>query len=122
MLQLIRQSDAVFDTFPLGSSQYFLGLALGVGTPVITLRSGTLISTPKEDMNEVKQFLHNSFSTGHYKDHPMRMLINSHYDIPWITSVSTIAGFYSRVGLDSVLVANSTHDYFTVALKLLSDR
>lgn len=123
MLQLIRQTDVVLDTFPFGSAPYFLGLALSVGTPVITLHSGCFLSTSKDDMNAVKQHLQHAFIyNGLYKDHPLRMLINSQFDIPWISSISNIAGFYQRVGLNHALVANSTADYFNLALKLLSDR
>lgn len=123
MLQLIRQTDVVLDTFPFGSSPYFLGLALSVGTPVITLQSGSSLSTSKDDLNAVKQHLQHAFTyNGLYKDHPLRMLINSQFDIPWISSISNIGGFYQRVGLNHALVANSTADYFNLALKLLSDR
>jgi hypothetical protein len=122
LLQLIRQTDLVLDTFPTGSSAYFLGLALSVGTPVITLRTGTLLTTPREEMNEIKQFLHHSFSNGLYKDHPLRLLINSQIDIPWIASMSNIVGFYERVGLSNEFVANSTTEFYNLAIQLLNDR
>ena len=122
LLQLIRQTDLVLDTFPIGSSSYFLGLALSVGTPVITLRSGAILTTPKEDYLEIKQYLQHAFQSGHFKDHPLRLLLNSQFDIPWISSVSNIVGFYERVSLDQYFVANSTMEYFDLALKLLSER
>lgn len=126
MLQLIRQTDLVLDTYPIGFTASFLGMALSVGTPVITLATGSLLSTSKEDKNEIKQYLQHSFHYyGWYKDHPLRMLMNHAQlggDIPWIPSLSNIAGFYTRVGLSSFLVANSTNEYFELALKLLSDR
>ena len=48
LMQLLRQADMVLDTFPVGSSFYHLSLALSVGTPVITLRSGTAMHSSKE--------------------------------------------------------------------------
>lgn len=114
LLQLLRQADLVLDTFPIGVSQHALSLALSTGTPVITLRPGTIVATAKDDLQEIR-------SKASQYAHPLRGLLG-HADLPWLPSTSTIAAFLDRHALSNWLVANSTGQYFQLAHDLLSNR
>lgn len=115
LLQLLRQADLVFDTFPIGMFPYYTALALSSGTPVVTLRSGSQLHSAKDELLEARH------KVSAYKDHPLRPLV-IHQDLPWIPSMSHVAAFYDRLGLANLLVANTTQDYFTLASNILSNR
>merc|ERR1711998_607541 len=126
LMQLFRQADMVLDSFPVGNPAHFMALALSVGTPVVTLRSGTVVSSGPSDLLEAKQMLlGRSQEDLRVRQHPLfQRLLNSssvahsHQDLPWLPSTSNIAGFYTRVGLDETLVASSASHYFTLASNL----
>ena len=129
LMLLFRQADMVLDSFPVGSPVNFLALALSVGTPVVTLRSGTVVSSPPGDLLETKQMLKSrSQEDLRVRQHPLfQQLLNSSAssgwtDLPWLPSTSNVAGFYERVGLDSSLVASSAPHYFSLASSLAVDR
>ncbi len=115
LLQLLRQADLVFDTFPIGMFPFYTALALSAGTPVITLRSGAQLHTAKDELQEAR------YKVSAYKDHPLRPLV-IHQDLPWIPAMSHLTAFYDRLGLSALLVGNNTQDYFTLATNILSNR
>lgn len=125
LTQLLRQADMVLDTFPIGSSFYFLSLAISVGTPVITLRTGTSLHSSKEDLQEMRTFL------AHYRarqrllnvtvSNPMAQYV-AHYDLPYAPAISAINGFYERISMGEYFIANGTAEYFRLASALVSDR
>jgi hypothetical protein len=119
LLPLLRHCDLVLDSFPIGSHTHLLSLALSAGTPVVTLVTGTILSTGREDLQEAKHNLH------YHKElhkHPLRAYMLAHNSLPWIPSTSGVAGYYRTVGLESFLVANSTATYFQLAQDILGDR
>jgi hypothetical protein len=59
LLHILSQADMVLDSFPIGGSFHVNSLALSVGTPVVTFSSGSLLSTPKEDLKNIKIYLNN---------------------------------------------------------------
>jgi len=147
ILQLLRQSDIVLDTFPSGNSLYLLSMAVSVGTPIITLKSGSRLCTPKEDYEEIRSILmYNQHATLQYKDHPLKHLLMNHpypssipngtqqrsvqgnildEELPWVRSISNIAGFYlqsNNVNLSQHLIADNVTHYFTLATTLLLNR
>jgi hypothetical protein len=122
MLQLMKQVDVIFDCFPLGLSMHYLNLAVSVGTPIVTLRTGVSVTSgiTKEDMIEIRQVLAQSNAL---RNHPLiNYFTQSSQHLPWIPNLSQIAAFYERVHLEEYLVANSTQQYVNFALKLLNDR
>ena len=122
LLQLLQQADLVLDCFPIGGSFYFLSLAISVGTPVVTMRPGTLVGTPKEDLKELRSHLMQRRQQGDpYEGNPLNHY-SMHFDLPWSPAVSAIAGFYQRLHLDQFFVASSTAEYFTLARNLAIDR
>ncbi len=138
LLQLLRQADMVLDSFPVGGSFHLLALASSVGTPVITLRTGTLLRTPAEELKEIRTRLYSQQQMqqkqlqqqSHNKtdarsassSNPLTQSLLASLDVPWLPSLSSIAGFYKQIGLDHQLVANNTHDYFKLATALATDR
>mmetsp|Transcript_15708 Transcript_15708/g.26230 ORF Transcript_15708/g.26230 Transcript_15708/m.26230 type:complete len:287 (+) Transcript_15708:26-886(+) len=46
----------------------------------------------------------------------------SHFDMPWQPAISAVAAFYSSVGLQQYFVANSSAEYFRLAVDLTTDR
>ena len=133
MLQLFRQADMILDSFPMGGSFYYLSLAISVGTPVITMQSGTILETTKEDLKEIRMQLSTSSTQqkiqqkqSHggdilYRGNPLYHYIQ-HFDLPWLASNSAIAGFYDHVHLSEYFVANNTANYFTLVCNLALNR
>ena len=125
MHQLFRQADMILDSFPIGGSFYYLSLATSVGTPVITMQSGTIIETPKEDLKDIRSHLLAHKQQPQYGDmyrgNPLYHYAQ-HFDLPWLASSSAISGFYDRINLSEYLVANSTANYFTLACNLALNR
>ena len=128
MIQLFKQADMVLDSFPVGNPAHFMALALSVGTPVVTLRSGTVLSSAATDLFEVKLMLKaRGAEDMRVRQHPLfqRLLNSSHPgegDLPWLPSSSNVAGFYHRAGLNDALVASSASHYFALASKIATDR
>ena len=132
LMQLFRQADMVLDSFPVGNPAHFMALALSVGTPVVTLQSGTVVSSGPSDLLEVKQMLKGRGQEDlRVRQHPLfQRLLNSSsashshqgLDLPWLPSTSNVAGFYKRVGLEEALVASSASHYFSLASNLAADR
>lgn len=152
ILQLLRQSDIVLDTFPFGNAAYFLSMALSVGTPIVTLQSGHRIQTPKEDYEEIRSVLmYNQHALVQYKDHPLRHVLMNHpypttspapqnrdnatvkntqsilfdEELPWTRSLNNIEGYYLRTknsNFSTHLIAKNLSHYFTLATNLLSKR
>jgi hypothetical protein len=119
--QLMKQSDVVLDAFPLGLSATRLGLALSVGTPVVTLQPGLVLSTPRDDLQELRHRLAQLHHAQPAQTHPVAAYLAQH-DVPWLPSTSQVAAFYRRSGLAADLVANSTTHYAQLAIRLLSNR
>jgi len=134
LLQLLRQADMVLDTFPIGNSFYILSLATSVGTPVITLRSGTTFTTSKESLREVRMHIAQSRHkqravqtndattvTTAAPINPMSQYVML-YDLPYAPATSAICGYYDTIGLSEYFVANSTNGYFELASNLATNR
>ncbi len=114
----------VLDSFPFGGSFQFLSLAISVGTPVITLRSGVQLSTPKDDLREVRMYIQQASQRGGnalLKSNPLSQLLRQG-DVPWTRALSSVAGFFDRAGLGQHFVANSTAEYFQLATHLALHR
>jgi hypothetical protein len=149
LVQLLRQADMVLDSFPVGNFLHFHALALSVGTPVVTLRSGTQLSSSLMDLSEVKTMLRSMHTraaadpasypglASNIASHPLyQRILNSTLGrtraaIPWVATGSAVAGFYQRcqgqegqggAQLARELVADSVSEYFTIASRLASDR
>jgi hypothetical protein len=131
LVQLLRQADMVLDSFPIGNSFYFHSLALSVGTPVITLRTGSLLQSPKDDLKEMRKYImgwnrqqrknNGTSSTIVSSSNPMAQQV-AYFDLPWAPAISAVAGYYTRCGLSEYFVANSTADYFRLASNLATNR
>ena len=117
LLQILRQSDMVLDSFPMGAPFNVIAMALSVGTPVVTLRPGVQLHTPIKDLMEIRMHLkENKMYTGN----PMyRQLLYS--DVKWMLTTSVATSFYDRVGLSDQLVANSTEQYCQIAADLVTN-
>ena len=50
LIQLFRQADMVLDSFPVGNTSTLHVPGTSVGTPVVTLRSGTVVSSHPGDL------------------------------------------------------------------------
>ena len=130
MLQLVRSVDILLDPFPIGSSLHVNALALSVGTPIVTFKSGCVISPSKSDLNELETYLHNPNSKKYYSTLLFQSMINSSQDsghftvqkIPFLPTISPLAGYFQRIQMEMYLVANNTNEYFTIASKILNDR
>lgn len=118
--QLMKQVDVVLDTFPLGLSATRLSLALSVGTPVVTLQSGMVLSTPREDLQELRHRLMQHYQHSNHQ-HPVAAYLAQH-DVPWVPTMSQVMSFYERNNLTEALVATSTAHYAQLAVRLLNNR
>ena len=98
---------------------HFLSLAISVGTPVVTLQSGTVLMTPRLDLKEIRMYL--MYNKINLRSNPMSHYI-SHFEIPWNPSISYIHGFYKRIGLDKYFVAENTSTYVEIASQLALNR
>jgi len=117
LLQILRQSDMVLDTFPVGAPFNVIAMALSVGTPVVTLRPGVQLHTPIKDLIELRMHLKENKL---YEGNPMyRQLLYS--DIKWAPTTSVVSGFYDRIGLSDQLVANNTEQYCQIAAELVTN-
>lgn len=150
LLQLLRQSDMVLDSFPLGGSFHLMSLALSVGTPVLALENGVSLHSTKEDLKDIRTFVQQSVQqhrTGNsatgtgtaassnassnltrsdlFRTNPLTQLLllpsDQHY-VPWSPSSSSLCGFYQRAGLSQYFLANSTAAYYHLAVKLALNR
>ena len=125
LLQLLRQADMVLDTFPVGTSFYFLALALSVGTPVIALRTGTHMHSSKDDLKEMRTFLAQSRQKQRQNNvtmvNPMAQYV-AQSDLPFSPSLSAVNGFYRSIGMEEHFIANSTAEYFQLAVNLATNR
>jgi hypothetical protein len=135
MLQLVRSVDILLDPFPIGSSLHANALALSVGTPIVTFKSGCVILPSKSDLNELETHLHNTNSKKYYSTLLFQSMVNSsgstvpqdsgHFPvrkIPFLPTISPLAGYFQRIQMEMYLVANNTNEYFTIASKILNDR
>jgi hypothetical protein len=121
LLKLFKQADMILDTFPIGLSFHFHAMALSVGTPIITLDSGIIPQTSKADLSEVKEYLNNK--NNNIKFNPLyQHIVRNNMDIPWNPSLSSLSGFYERIGLKNLLVANSTSNYAQIASVIAIDK
>lgn len=107
LLQLLRQSDLLLDCFPHGVSLHTLQLAVSVGTPVLTLRTGTMVSTPQNQLQDLRHRLVSAtFSSAtsstqgqsqvasiSLRSHPVAAYLALH-DVPYHPAVSTLAALY----------------------------
>jgi hypothetical protein len=118
LLQLLRHADMMLDSFPYGVSLHTASLALSVGTPIVTLRSGVLLHTPREDLAQIRSLLstHPNPRDGgkgggrdgninahnrnllELESNPMYQHIMRGGDMPWAPAYSAVSGFYHRAG------------------------
>lgn len=72
-------------------------------------------------MKEIVSFLqqHNK----QFRSHPIvQSLTRGTADIPWIPSISSVAGYFDSIGFGNILVANTTVDYYRLAVNLVQNR
>lgn len=137
LLWLFKEADMVLDTYPYGSI-YSHALALSVGTPVVTMRSGVTLHTPIDELHAMRKGLLN---TRKFESNPIYKYLMKH-DIPWIPTNSPLAGFYHRLSsifrenivnntrtangnsstIEELLVANSSTEYADIVKKLASSK
>jgi hypothetical protein len=96
-----------------------------VGTPVITLRSGTAMHSSKEELREVRNYL--TLARQKQRQNNVTMVNPmAHYvaqnDLPFAQSTSSVAGFYKSIKMDEFFVANGTAEYFQLASALATNR
>ena len=84
---MLRQADMVLDTFPFGASFYFNALAVSVGTPVISMQSGTRLKTPSNDLKEIRTYL--MYNKQRLQGNPLGQYI-AHFDVPWLPCLSSV--------------------------------
>lgn len=118
LLQLIRQSDLVLDSFPIGSSLHPLSLALSVGTPIVTFRGGTLLRMSAKEGKDIIRHV----NAQRFQSNRMYQYALHYSDLPWRPTISTVAPYFSYLNLSSELVVNSTQTYISQAARLVSDR
>ena len=95
-------------------------------TCTIALLSGTVLSSSKDDLREMRTYLltlrqrqrAQNISVSH---NPMAQYVGL-FDLPYSPAVSAISGFYDRIGLGEYFVANSTAGYFELASQLATNR
>jgi hypothetical protein len=120
LVQLMRQADVVLDSFPMGASLHPLGLALSVGTPVVTMRAGVLLrSSPSQSIDLRKSLQH---VQGRYSSNLAYQIVSKMGSPPWSPCVSPLGAFYDRVGLGNELVADSVAEYVAIAETIGTDR
>lgn len=120
LLQLIKQADMVLDSFPLGGTLHPLALALSTGTPIITLKGGTVLKTPIYDSLDIKNFLKQLHTKFH--SNPIYKAIVEYNSVPWLPSTSPLAALYERWNLAKDLVAASVQEYARIAQDIASDK
>mmetsp|Transcript_11293 Transcript_11293/g.18386 ORF Transcript_11293/g.18386 Transcript_11293/m.18386 type:complete len:959 (-) Transcript_11293:257-3133(-) len=120
LLQLIKQADVVLDSFPIGGTLHPLALALSTGTPVVTLRSGTVLKTPIYDALDIKNFLKQMYDKFH--SNPIYQSIVQYNSVPWLPSSSPLAALYERWHLDKELVASSVLEFARFAEAIVSNK
>lgn len=120
MVQLMRQADVVLDSFPMGASLHPLGLALSVGTPVVTMRAGVILrSSPSQSIDLRKSLQH---IQGRYSSNLAYQIVSKMGSPPWSPCISPLGAFYDRVGLGNELVAESVAEYVAIAERIATDR
>jgi hypothetical protein len=114
---LIRDADALLDTFPLGSSMDLLSPALFYGTPVITMDSGVRVKTPPSQLVELRSLLKQQFVEHRSNAIYQRIMTG---DVPWVPCMSPAAAALRALGrIGAAFVANSTDSYVRIATDLL---
>lgn len=81
------------------------------------MANGVRFETPVKELEEVRSLLVQSRK--HTANPMYRLIMKS--DVPWGRALSSVAGFYRRVGLMS-LVANNTLEYIAIAQRLALTR
>ena len=122
-MQLAKSSDVVLDSFPLGMSFYYLALALGVGTPVLSMRSGAVGHTGIDDDGAARAVLGSEAVRLQQKHNTVyRAVLRG--QVKWKAQIGAAEGFYraARRGLAAQLVAHNASHYFALASALLGDR
>lgn len=61
------------------------------------------MKTPKEDINEIRKSLKMITKQKKFESNPLHQLLLNN-DSPWMPSVSTVAGFYDRIGLSILII------------------
>lgn len=120
LLQLMRQADVVLDSFPMGASLHPLGLALSVGTPVVTMRSGVLLRASPSQSSELRKSLQHIH--GRHSSNLAFQILSKMGSPPWSPCISPLGEFYNRVGLGNELVADSIAEYIAIAETVATDR
>ena len=124
LLALYKQVDLVLDSFPVGTPAHYVELALSVGTPVMTMRTGSEMETPAADVRHIRQNNKNknknagSNTTTHGS--PLQPWLDEG-KVPWRPTVSALTGFYASIGLTHELSATSMNDYLVLATRLAVD-
>jgi len=131
MLNLVKRVDVVLDSFPYGGSLYHHAPALSVGTPVVTLATGTLMKTPKEELKEIRARVHQrgvgvlsqGGSRPSNRSRTLAFLQNViHDDITWIPSMSPLTAYYRRIGIDNLLVASNITEFAKFAADICTEQ
>ena len=120
LLQLIKQADMVLDSFPLGGTLHPLGLALSTGTPIITMKGGTVVRSPIYNAQDVKKFLDKLYDKFH--SNPVYKSIVRYNSIPWVPALSPVSALYEKWHLDKELVATSLAGYSRIAEKIAASK
>jgi len=141
LLYLYRQADMVLDSFPYGSSLHSHALALSVGTPVVTMRSGLTLSTDPVELDELRKEIVSAHSK-RLSSNPVFQYILKH-DVPWVPTNCPLAAFYRRLSqgdtmgrkgfpgvgtpvddytLEDLLVASDTRHYQHIVSLLATDK
>ena len=120
LLQLMRQADVVLDSFPIGASLHPLGLALAVGTPVVTMRAGVLLRSSPSQATELRKSLQHI--NNRYTSNLAHLIVAKMGSPPWSPCISPLSAFYDRIGLGNELVADSIAEYVAIAERIGVDR
>eukprot|EP00602_Paraphysomonas_sp_CaronLab_P011723 CAMPEP_0185039730 /NCGR_PEP_ID=MMETSP1103-20130426/36908_1 /TAXON_ID=36769 /ORGANISM="Paraphysomonas bandaiensis, Strain Caron Lab Isolate" /LENGTH=948 /DNA_ID=CAMNT_0027578743 /DNA_START=46 /DNA_END=2892 /DNA_ORIENTATION=- len=120
MIQLMRRADVVLDSFPIGASLHPLGLALSVGTPVVTMRPGITLRPTQQQSSDLRKTLIQMKSR--YSTNLAYKIVSHLGSAPWVSTISPLGAFYERVGLGGELVADSVAEYVAIAESIAIDK
>jgi hypothetical protein len=124
LTQLMKQVDVILDSFPFGNSLYPLALGLSVGTPIVTLQSGTLFTrtaTAHEEL-DLRQFLFSrreEFSQNIIYQHIVQ---TTNLSLPWLPSISPLCSYYQKLGIADELVGQSVRGYVELAQEIIVNK